>query len=88
MDRYEVFPKGDGWNWRLRKNERSAKTGDGYGSRGGAIVAAREANPGDLALVLVRGDGTDVGELDGPRSTAAAQQMQVEAAGETNRGGQ
>jgi len=83
MDRYEVFPKGDGWNWRLRKSSRSVETGDGYDSRSEAIVAAREENPGDVRLVLVRKDGSLVGELDGPRSSGAAQQVQVEAANET-----
>jgi len=83
MDQYEVFPKGDGWNWRLRKSSRSVETGDGYDTRSEAIGAARDENPGDVRLVLVRKDGSMVGELDGPRSSGAAQQTNIEAASET-----
>jgi len=83
MDQYEVFPKGDGWNYRVRKAGKSAGTGDGFGSRSEAIGAARAASDGELRLVLLRKDGSMVGELDGPRSSGAAQRVDVEAANET-----
>jgi hypothetical protein len=64
--RYEVFPKGDTWNWRRRENGRSKETGDGYKTRSDAITAARAVDTDGLAVVLLRKDGSEVGVLPHP----------------------
>jgi hypothetical protein len=56
--RYEIFPAGDGWNWRCGDRE-----GDGYDTRREAIAAAR-AERDHEAVVLMRPDGSVYGELD------------------------
>lgn len=99
MDRYEVFPDGDEWNWRCGDT-----SGDGYPNRSEAIAAAKDArgdtteslyredgslagseiSRGPEAIVLLRPDGTVHGELSHAlKAGGPPQRISIKPAGET-----
>lgn len=65
MDTIQVYPDKSGkWRWRKRaaNNRTTADSSESYEDRAGAIEAARRERE-DERIVLLRQDGSEVGEL-------------------------
>lgn len=86
----EVYPdKAEEWRWRRRaaNNRKSATSGEAFSSRSAAIKAAREERKPDERIVLLRQDGSLVGELDHAVGSGEATEVELEPAGEEGSAG-